>query len=190
MIAYEKIVARIISFVVPFKHIRKNLRDKIANWLFTRQARRRAGYFGWGSVATGKCILSRKTEIGENTILGGVVVLGHGPVRLGNHISTGPGILIQTQSHDYNAECLPFSRTEYRTKPVIIDDCVWLGMNVTLLPGTHIGEGSIIQMGSVVHGEIPPLSIAGGNPAKVFAWRDKAHYEKLKSQNRYIRGER
>ena len=46
-----------------------------------------------------------------------------------------------------------------------------------LLPGTTIGDGAIIQAGSVVHGEIPPLAIAGGNPAKVFAWRDKEKYD-------------
>lgn len=54
------------------------------------------------------------------------------------------------------------------------------------IPGTKIGEGAIIQAGSVVHGEIPPCAIAGDNPAKVFAWRDKEHYEKLKSQGAYF----
>ena len=66
-----------------------------------------------------------------------------------------------------------------------IDDCVWIGSNVIILPGTHIGEGAIIQAGSVVHGEIPPMAIAGGNPAKVFASRDRRHYEELKAKGRF-----
>ena len=43
-----------------------------------------------------------------------------------------------------------------------------IGSNVTILPGTTIGEGAIIQAGAVVHGEIPPCAIVGGNPAKDF----------------------
>ena len=62
---------------------------------------------------------------------------------------------------------------------------MWIGTNVIILPGTHIGEGAIIQAGAVVHGEIPPMAIAGGNPAKVFAWRDREHYEELKAKGRF-----
>ena len=61
-------------------------------------------------------------------------------------------------------------------------------MNVLILPGTHIGEGAIIQAGSVVHGYIPALAIAGGNPAKVFSWRDRKHYEVLKKSGRFAFG--
>ena len=49
-----------------------------------------------------------------------------------------------------------------------------------------IGEGAIIQGGAVVHGEIPPLAIAGGNPAKVFKYRNKEHYEQLKKENKFF----
>ena len=114
------------------------------------------------------------------------MVYGDGNVTIGDHVSIGPGLVIQTQNHDYEGEALPYGR-KFMCKSVLIDDCVWIGMNVMLLPGTHIGEGAIIQMGSVVHGEIPPCAIAGGNPAKVFAWRDRAHYDELKSQQRFLR---
>ena len=70
-------------------------------------------------------------------------------------------------------------------KDVIIDSFVWIGSRVTLLPGTHIGEGAIIQGGSVVHGQIPPYSIAGGNPAKVFKQRNIEHFEKLKKEKMF-----
>ena len=70
-------------------------------------------------------------------------------------------------------------------KDVTIDDFVWLGSRVTILPGTKIGEGAIIQAGSVVHGEIPPYAIAGGNPAKVFKYRDIEHFKKLKAEGRF-----
>ena len=50
----------------------------------------------------------------------------------------------------------------------------------------QIGEGAIIQGGSVVHGEIPPCAIAGGNPAKVFKYRDIEHYNKLKNEKKFF----
>ncbi len=48
-----------------------------------------------------------------------------------------------------------------------------------------IGKGAIIQAGSVVINDIPACAIAGGHTAKVFRYRDKEHYEKLKLQGAY-----
>lgn len=50
---------------------------------------------------------------------------------------------------------------------VIVEDEVWIGANVILLPGTKIGRGSTIGAGSVVRGKVPPYSIVTGNPAKI-----------------------
>ncbi|MFI3242531.1 MAG: hypothetical protein R3Y43_08200 [Alphaproteobacteria bacterium] len=54
-----------------------------------------------------------------------------------------------------------------------------------ILPGKKIGDGAIIQGGSVVHGEIPKYAIAGGNPAKVFKYRNKEHYDKLEKEAKF-----
>ena len=70
-------------------------------------------------------------------------------------------------------------------KDVYIGDCVWLGNNVIVLGGVKIGEGAIIQAGSVVCKDIPAFGIAGGHPAKVFKYRDKEHYLKLKEQRNF-----
>ena len=52
-------------------------------------------------------------------------------------------------------------------KETKISDGVWLGENVSVLPGSHIVEKTIIGANSVVNGDIPPYSIAVGSPAKV-----------------------
>lgn len=52
-------------------------------------------------------------------------------------------------------------------KPVVIGRNVWLGARAIILAGSHIGDHSVIAAGSVVRGNIPPRSVAGGNPAKV-----------------------
>lgn len=69
-------------------------------------------------------------------------------------------------------------------KDVIIDKDVWIGCNVTILSGVHIGRGSTIAAGSVVNKDVPPYSIVGGVPAKVlkYYWSKEQiieHEEKL-----------
>ena len=55
---------------------------------------------------------------------------------------------------------------------IIVEEDVWIGCNVTLLAGAHIGRGAIIAAGAVVSKEVPPYAVIGGVPAKVikFKW--------------------
>ena len=55
---------------------------------------------------------------------------------------------------------------------VIVEEDVWIGCNVTLLAGAHLGRGSIIAAGAVVSKDMPPYAVVGGVPAKVikFKW--------------------
>ena len=57
-------------------------------------------------------------------------------------------------------------------KDVIVEEDVWIGCNVTLLAGAHLGRSSVIAAGAVVTTDIPPYCIAGGVPAKPikFKW--------------------
>lgn len=178
-------IAKLISLFMPTSRLRKKCRKFVSDSIWTWLVKRKVKNAGMSFIATARCVLSKNTEIGDGVILGGVIVLGAGNVKFGNYVSTGPNVIIQTQSHEYEGEMLPYG-VGYRVKDVEIGDAAWIGMNVLILPGTKIGEGAIIQAGSVVHGEIPPCAIAGGNPAKVFAWRDKAHFEKLKSLEAYF----
>lgn len=118
--------------------------------------------------------------------MNGIVIEGNGHVKIGNHFHSGNELLIITQNHDYdNGSAIPYAKGEHIYKDVEIGDFVWLGSRVMILPGTKIGEGAIIQGGSVVHGEIPPYAIAGGNPAKVFKYRDIEHFKKLKAECKF-----
>lgn len=57
----------------------------------------------------------------------------------------------------------------------VVGSDVWIGQNVTVLPGVRIGDGAIIGTGSVVAGDIPPYTIAAGNPCRVIRPRFDPH---------------
>ncbi len=122
--------------------------------------------------------LSRKTHLGKNPNFNGMTIKGHGEVFIGDNFHSGEGCLMLTTNHNYMGNALPYDSTNINKK-IIIGDNVWFGDRVIVLGGVTIGDGAILQAGSVVISNIPPLGIAGGNPAKVFKYRDKNHYDKL-----------
>lgn len=129
------------------------------------------------------CKFTSNTEIGNCCNFNGIKISGTGKVHIGSYFHSGKYIRILTSNHNYKGEMIPYDETMV-TKDVWIDDFVWLGESVMILPGVHIGEGAIIQAGSVVVKNIPSYAIAGGHPAKVFAWRNKEKFQKLKSENK------
>lgn len=92
-------------------------------------------------------------------------------IVIGNNVLTGKNVLITDNAHGAsNLASLnipPSKREIYSKGEVIIEDNVWIGEKVSILPGTHIGYGSIIAANSVVSRDIPPLCVVGGIPAKI-----------------------
>lgn len=60
-----------------------------------------------------------------------------------------------------------YNRKGNISSDVVVEEDVWIGANVTLLPGSYIGRGSNIGANSVVRSKIPPYSVVMGNPAKI-----------------------
>ena len=87
---------------------------------------------------------------------------------IGNHVMIAPDCGIYTMNHGFQRTDSPMRKQGLtKPKPVIIEDDVWIGTKTILLPGVHIGKGAIIGAGSVVTKNIPPYTIAVGNPAVV-----------------------
>lgn len=121
-----------------------------------------------------------------STLKSGTYIDCDGGVEIGEYFHTGRGLTIFSSNHKYyNDLYIPYS-TERIRKKVIIEDFVWSGANVTILPGVRLGEGCIIGAGSVVTKDIPPFAVACGNPAKVVKYRDIASYNKLKKAGRFV----
>jgi acetyltransferase-like isoleucine patch superfamily enzyme len=110
----------------------------------------------------------------------GIKIQGMGKVSIGNHFHSGQKVWFITDSHNYEGNKIPYDDTMI-IKDIKIDDFVWLGSNVMVLGGVHIGEGAIVQAGSVVCSDIEPYSIVGGAPARVFKMRNVNHFITLKN---------
>jgi len=111
-------------------------------------------------------------EIGDNSGLGVNTLLGDG-IIIGDNVMVGMDTVILTRNHKHDDITRPIrEQGSEETSPVVIEDDVWIGVRVIILPGVRIGRSSIIGAGAVVTKDIPPFSLAGGNPAKVIKKRD------------------
>ena len=94
-----------------------------------------------------------------------LTILDEALVTIGDDCFCGPNVSIYTACHSTN----PVERNSRRewAKPVSIGNSVWIGGDVTILPGVTIGDNCTIGAGSVVTRDIPANSVAAGNPARV-----------------------
>lgn len=116
----------------------------------------------------------KRTEIilGDNVQIGFYShITAVNRIIIGNNVLTGKNVLITDNAHgasNYDIVNIPPSKRDIYSKgEVVIEDNVWIGEKVSILPGVHIGYGCIIAANSVVTENIPPLSVAAGIPAKV-----------------------
>ena len=147
-------------------------------------AKRKIQSYGRDLKVSFPCKFTSKTKVGDNCSFNGIKIMGDGNVIIGDNFHSGKECMIITNNHNYEGERLPYDDT-YIVRDVTIDENVWIGNRVLILGGAHIGEGAIIQAGSVVVGDIPALSIAGGHPAKPFKKRNEDHYYRLKAEGKY-----
>ena len=181
-------IAKCLTSFIPKKDIRRNVRGRIKTYFYARNIYKTAVCVGEGfRVASSNNIVSRNTYIGKHVRFNGVKISEGGKVTIGDYSQFGSGVEIIARNHNYDfGKEIPYDET-YIHKDIEIGDFVWVGSHVVILPGTKIGEGAIIQAGAVVHGEIPPYAIVGGNPAKVFKYRDIEHFLELKEKKAFIK---
>lgn len=99
------------------------------------------------------------------------------PLTIGKKVVFGPRPTIITGDHRidlvgrYMSEITTADKSPEQDQPVVIEDDVWCGANVTILKGVTIGRGSVVAAGAVVTKSCPPYSIIGGVPAKIVKFR-------------------
>lgn len=93
-------------------------------------------------------------------------------VTIGDNVLMASFVYISDHSHGNINDAVSYQlpslkRPLYSKGPVVIEDDVWLGEKVSVMPGVHIGRGAIIGANSVVTKDIPAYAVAVGAPAKV-----------------------
>jgi acetyltransferase-like isoleucine patch superfamily enzyme len=126
-----------------------------------------------------RLILGTNVHIGD-----GAFIKAGGGLRIGDNTHISRNVTIYTTSHRYDGTALPYD-DHVEEKPVSIGRNCWIGMNVSIAPGTTIGDGAIIGLGCSVAGDIPSLAIVGNPPVRVLKERDGDHYEELDRRGSY-----
>ena len=110
-------------------------------------------------------------DCGKNIFIGNdftgnfnLTILDIREVYIGNNVMIGPNTLITTVGHPLS----PMKRRGYmaHAEPVTIGNNVWIGGNVTILPGVTIGNNVVIAAGAVVTNDVPDNTLVGGVPAR------------------------
>lgn len=118
------------------------------------------------------CDYGFNISVGKNFFANfNMVVLDEARVVFGDNVFIGPNCGFYTAGHPIDSiernKGLEFAR------PIIVGNNVWIGANVTVVPGVTIGDNCVIGAGSVVTKDIPDNTVAVGNPCKVIKSMDK-----------------
>lgn len=132
------------------------------------------------------CEFGHNISIGNNVFINfNSILMDNSEITIGDDVRIGPNACIYTVNHAIDPDeratgiCI--------NQPVHIEDKVWFGGDVKVLPGVTVGEGSIIGTGSVVTKSIPAGVIAAGNPCRVIrkiTEHDKVVVDSSKGKNR------
>ncbi|MBQ8257052.1 MAG: acyltransferase [Bacteroidaceae bacterium] len=121
----------------------------------------RGAYFGTGAGITmgDFACLGKNCNVPDN-------------ITLGNEVMMGPNVTILDRNHRFERTDIPMGRQgDTERRPVVIENDVWIGCQVLIMPGRTIKTGSIIAGGCVLCKDFPEYSIVGGNPSKLIRSR-------------------
>ncbi|MBX2898331.1 MAG: acyltransferase [Cyclobacteriaceae bacterium] len=119
----------------------------------------------WSIIERSKLYTGKngKLVVGRNSRLNGVHIDARELIQIGDTVQIGPyTIIMDSDFHDLKDHSKPGP-----SKPIIIEDDVWIATRVTILKGVRIGKGSVIAAGSIVTKDVPPYCVAAGTPARI-----------------------
>ena len=121
-----------------------------------------------GAIFSAKVSLGDFSGIGMNSRI-------NGDCSIGDYVMMGCDVVVITRNHAFDRTDIPMMHQGFEEeRPVVIGNDVWIGDRVIIMPGVHVGDGSIIAAGAVVTHDVPPYTIVGGVPAKVIKSRESA----------------
>lgn len=112
------------------------------------------------------CDYGYNIRVGKNFYANfNLVILDEAPVTFGDNVFIAPDCGFYTAGHPIDA--VERNKGLEYARPITVGSNVWIGAGVRVLPGVTIGDNCVIGAGSVVVRDIPPHSLAAGNPCKV-----------------------
>jgi acetyltransferase-like isoleucine patch superfamily enzyme len=114
-------------------------------------------------------------EVGPNTYIQSGCILNAfvGNIIIGANCMIAARCALTPYQHDFTDTDCPMCEQPLTSRgDIVIEDDVWLGLNVCVMDGVTIGTGAIVGAGAVVTEDIPPYAIAGGVPARVIRFRE------------------
>jgi acetyltransferase-like isoleucine patch superfamily enzyme len=120
-------------------------------------------------------------EVGPYSCLNGATLRVAKEITIGAHVFVGWGAVITdtwlsaaTGLQERRAALLATARDPARPfptlsdpRPVVVEDCVWIGFGSVVLPGVRLGRGCVIGARTVVAEDVPPLTVVAGDPPRV-----------------------
>lgn len=188
---------KISLYIIKMFAVLPYLYDKVLFWFYRRAMRHCGeGVYMRPSQSDMKGLHNLSVSDGTSIPKGSVFYCTQAPLTIGKKVIFGPRPTIITGDHridiigKYIIDVTDEEKKSLRVKveglkinddgsingspydlPVVIEDDVWVGANVTILKGVTIGRGSVVAAGAVVTRSCPPYSIIGGVPAKVLKMR-------------------
>lgn len=121
-------------------------------------------------VSSARFHVSGPVKIGDGTWIGHDVLFagGNAAITIGSKVDIGPRTVLVTGSHESFTDPERAAGRGF-SRPIVIEDGVWIGACVTILGGVRIGRRSIVAAGAVVNRSVEPNSVHGGVPARKIA---------------------
>ena len=154
---------------------------------------------GWRSVRIGRnCVIGNGTTFNVNNgqgreriVIGDFSYVGSfnffsngGLIQLGDYCLLGPGCRFLGANHIYSDPLRPYISTGVTDHgQILLGTNCWLGTDVTILGSVTVGHGSVLGAGSLVTRDVPPFSLALGNPARIVKRYDIASKEWVPAAN-------
>jgi len=165
LILYYGIAKQLPSSEAKVSFGAKNLRYILCKGIFQQIGKdvniEKGVFFGGGS----DIIIGNRSGIGKHANI-------QGPLTIGDDVMMGPDVIIYTKNHAFEDTSIPMiEQGTTEPKPVVIEDDVWIGARVIILPGVTISRGAVIGAGAVVTKNVASYNIVGGVPAKVIGNR-------------------
>jgi len=120
----------------------------------------------WGPLTIRPIRGARNIEIGKGSFLNTEIRFGvpKDKVIIGENVRVGPRVMFDTVNHGRKYE--PGQGRSTWTKPIVIEDEVWIGAGVIITQGVTVGRGAVVAAGAVVSKDVEANTIVGGVPAK------------------------